>query len=73
MKSVAQIFAASLEVHCPECGEPQPSPENGSDIWTIQEVQDNQGHRVCVACDEPFDLHSVRKAQVFSPASERKP
>lgn len=51
----ATITAASLEVSCPVCGEPQPSPDNGSHIWTTAEVISVAGtKRTCVSCDVVF-------------------
>lgn len=32
---VAQLVAEAVTVLCPECGEPQPNPENGSHLWTL--------------------------------------
>ncbi len=55
MKKNAIITAVSLEVGCPECGEPQPSPETGSEIWLIDEVKASDGsERKCVSCDVTF-------------------
>jgi hypothetical protein len=55
----ARIVAASYEVHCPHCGDPQPNPDDGAHIWTREEiehvVQSTDGNvRTCVACDEEF-------------------
>lgn len=55
-KRNAIIVAAAVEVHCPHCGDPQPSPGNGSFMWEPHEVTAQQGDRVCNACDHPFRL-----------------
>jgi hypothetical protein len=57
-KRPALVTAATLEVQCPHCGDPQPSPGNGSHLWTPAEVSTSQGPRECDACDEPFTLHA---------------
>lgn len=60
----AQIVAHKLEVHCPYCGEPQPSPDDGSDVWTPEEVRASESRRECVACDKTFLLSLTTKAKV---------
>ena len=57
-KVTAVIVVATVEVHCPHCGDPQPNPDNGAFSWMPSEVEANQGARKCVACDEPFKLHA---------------
>lgn len=52
----AAIVAATVEVLCPHCAEPQPNPDNGGYPWTPEEVSAEQGAKVCVSCDEPFRL-----------------
>lgn len=67
MKRPAQIIAVSLSVLCPYCGEPQPSPGDGSDIWLPQEVKkeavENPKH-ICVSCDCIFPIHEQNKVTV---------
>jgi len=63
----AIIVAASLEVHCPHCGDPLPNPWNESHLWTPTELNlyagpGNAATRVCNACDEPF--HIVAQSRV---------
>lgn len=60
----AQIIAAQLEVHCPYCGDPQPNSDDGTDVWTPEEVRSNSGGWECVACDKTFLLSPVSMAQV---------
>jgi len=60
----AQVVATSVEVWCPHCGEPQPSPTNGAFLWLLEEVEANQGARMCDACDERFVLHSASRVRV---------
>jgi len=51
------VVAATVELTCPHCGEPQPSP-GGSHLWTIQEALDAQQDplRDCAACNEPITI-----------------
>lgn len=60
----ARIVAPAVEVQCPHCGEPQPSPGNGSHIWLPSEVSKRQGSRTCVSCDEAFELHAQSRVSV---------
>ena len=60
----AIIATGTVEVQCPHCGEPQPSPDNGSHVWLAQQVQQTQGKRVCVACDERFILSAQNRVMV---------
>lgn len=57
--------APSLEVGCPYCGEPQPSPESGSHIWTPDELKQKAGERrECVSCDKEIIINAPKNAQV---------
>jgi hypothetical protein len=60
----AIIAAAALEVLCPECGGAQPNPDDGSHMWSADQVRASAGKRTCTECDEPFVLHAQSKAQV---------
>ena len=60
----AIITAVTVEVCCPHCGDPQPSPDNGSHAWMPGQVVAEQGEKVCVACDEPFVLHAQSRVSV---------
>lgn len=60
----ANIMASVVEVSCPYCGEPLPSPDNGSDQWLPSQVEAGQSERVCNACDEPFRVVYQDKAFV---------
>jgi uncharacterized Zn-finger protein len=66
VKRAALIVAASVEVTCPYCGEPQPNPNDGSHLWLPEEVRSAQGTRTCVSCDEPFYLHAQSRVSVAS-------
>lgn len=57
----AIIVAVTVEVQCPHCGEPQPSPDNGSHAWMIGQVMAEQGPKVCVSCDESFVLRAQNR------------
>jgi hypothetical protein len=63
-KRPAILVAVTVEVQCPHCGDPQPSPNNGSHLWTTTEVSESQGPKECVACDEPFTLHAQSRVSV---------
>lgn len=63
-KRLALIVAAAVEVHCPYCQEPQPSPDNGSDMWYPHQVEAKQGPATCVSCDEPFIIATQSKVMV---------
>ena len=64
-KRNAIISAASLSVCCPYCGEPQPAPDNGSDMWFSSQVKAAAGtDRVCVSCDESFRVISQNRVSV---------
>jgi endogenous inhibitor of DNA gyrase (YacG/DUF329 family) len=63
-KRNAIISAAALEVGCPFCGEPQPSPSDGSHLWYPSQVMENQGARNCVSCDKPFTVHVQNRVSV---------
>lgn len=70
----AVITAATLEVCCPHCGDPQPNPRDGSHLWMPEEVKQQIAEtvqRVCVACDEPFAL--IEQSRVSVPGSENAP
>jgi hypothetical protein len=54
----AQLVATTVSVICSRCGEPQPSPGNGSDNWTPEEVRavaaTSDATRDCVSCNAPM-------------------
>ena len=64
MKRPAIIVAATVEVQCPHCGEPQPSPDNGSHVWMPGQVVTAQGKKTCVSCDEEFQLNAQSRVSV---------
>ncbi len=67
MKKYAIISAASLEVGCPDCGEPQPSPDNGSHLWTPGEVTAaSSTQHTCTACDLVFTIIAQNRVSVQS-------
>lgn len=58
----ATLCVETLAVCCPHCGEPYPSPDNGSDAWMPQQVRAANGTKLtCVACDEAFRVHAENK------------
>lgn len=58
-KRLVSVVAVSVEVHCPHCGDPLPSP-TGSHLWTSDELRavatHGEGLASCSACDEPIIL-----------------
>lgn len=61
------VVASGIEVLCPFCGEPQPSPGNGSFIWLSEELatvalDSKRANRQCVSCD--VDIRVVAPARV---------
>jgi hypothetical protein len=62
----AQIIAATIEICCPHCGEPLPSPDNGSDAWLPKDIPtDEQKAYTCNSCEEQFRVMFQNKAQVI--------
>ena len=62
----ATLYAAALEVACPVCGEAQPSPRSGSEMWEIREVKEEKGKRLkCVSCDQICFVGADSKANVI--------
>ena len=47
----AQLIASSVSVCCPYCGEPQPDPDHGSDMWTADQIDQHAGVVTCPACE----------------------
>jgi hypothetical protein len=63
-KRLARIVAVAVEVRCPYCAEPQPSPDNGYYMWDPSQVSAAQGPRTCISCDEPFTIHAQSRVSV---------
>jgi hypothetical protein len=59
----AQLFAEAVSVLCPFCGEPQPSPGIGSEMWTRPDFDKKSGEFACVSCDERILITVDPKAQ----------
>jgi ribosomal protein S27E len=62
----AIIQAATVEVLCPHCGDPQPSADNGSHMWMPDQVRAAQGVVSCVACDEKFRIYAHGRVSVVA-------
>jgi hypothetical protein len=58
----AQYVATGIAVLCPHCGAEQPSPDNGSEIWLPEQIQ--EARRECVSCDEPFAITRPSKIAI---------
>lgn len=59
----ALLIARAVEVACPHCGETQPAPDNGSEMWTTSQIVD--GERTCVSCGATMRV--VRKKTASMP------
>lgn len=61
----AQFVAAAVEVLCPVCAEPQPNPDDGSFLWSRQQVTDERASapRFCTACDVRIVITAHSTAQ----------
>lgn len=51
----AQLVADCVSVLCPACGEPQPSPDDGSDKWMRGDFA-RTTIKACVSCDVPLRI-----------------
>lgn len=60
----AVLYASTVAVCCPHCSAEQPAPDNGSDLWTPEQIHQNEGKRTCVSCDEPFRIAIFGNVQV---------
>lgn len=58
----AILCCEAVSVVCPYCGEPQPSPDNGSDMWTRENFKAKSGVFACTACDERLLISPDPKA-----------
>jgi hypothetical protein len=59
----AQLACEAVSVLCARCGEPQPSPGLGSEMWTREDFEKKSGVFDCTACEEPVLISSDPKAQ----------
>lgn len=61
----AQLVADAVAVLCPYCGEPQPNPKDGSDLWEQSHfraiAKEDSGKRQCAACDATMHVWSTPK------------
>jgi transposase-like protein len=62
----AQIIAATVEICCPHCGEPLPSPDSGSDAWLPEQIPKDSPKYTCNSCDEEFRVMFQNTAQVVT-------
>lgn len=59
----ARIFAEAVSVLCPHCGEAQPAPDNGSELWTIGNFQSFRDKTVtCSHCCKEMLIAGKSKA-----------
>ena len=60
----AIVFAESLAVLCPKCGESLPEPKTGSEFWTPDDYATICGKRAtCPSCDLVY-LVSTKNARI---------
>jgi len=59
----ARLVAMAIAVCCPHCEAEQPSPDNGSDMWTPEQVKAVAGDevRVCMSCEQQFVIRHSQK------------
>lgn len=57
---IATLWTASVEVECPHCFGHQPNPDDGSFLWSVDQVAAHAGDRTCVECDEPIRVSVER-------------
>lgn len=56
-RRLAILSASTVEVLCPECSAQQPAPDNGSDMWTPEQIRAASARKwACVSCDAPLLL-----------------
>lgn len=55
-KRQAVLFASGIEVSCPHCDCMQPNPDDGSHIWSAEQIVLAGGNKICTDCDESFLL-----------------
>lgn len=65
-KRNASLFVETLNVCCPHCGMPQPSPGDGTDAWTPTSMKENLGPKTCTECDEKFMLMDQSSAAIVA-------
>jgi hypothetical protein len=63
-KRQAVLFASGIEVSCPHCDCMQPNPDDGSHIWTAEQIVLASGVRTCTDCDEVFALNLQPRVHV---------
>ena len=63
-KRCASISAAALELRCPFCGEPQPSPDIGSHLWYPSQVVSADGKSFVCECGKSFVVRSMKRVVV---------
>jgi hypothetical protein len=52
----ARIMIESVSISCPHCGAEQPEPDQGSLLWTREQLHTYQGRRRCDACGRDYQL-----------------
>lgn len=63
----AILTATGITVICPHCREPQPNHQDGSHIWSAQQIRDYVGREECYTCGKAFTL-PLRDRISISPA-----
>lgn len=56
----ANLYAASVEIECPHCCACQPNPDNGSFLWSVDQVKTHAGSRACPECAVTFGIEVTR-------------
>ena len=60
----AQLFAETVCICCPYCGEPQPNA-SGSEMWIPQDIAKKNGLHRCVSCDREILILGDSKVQLW--------
>lgn len=58
----AQLVAEAVAVICPHCGDTQPNPRDGSELW-LPENFGEPSKVDCRSCDQPMFVFSDSKVQ----------
>ena len=58
----ARLTVEMVNVCCPWCGEPQPSPYNGGDLWTREDFEKAGSRAACTSCDQAILIHTDGRA-----------
>jgi len=61
MARPAKLFVAAVTVACPVCGEPLPSPSNGSLLWEPWQLEAQSGQTHHCPAGHPLVLRPAKE------------